>query len=119
MSLFLPTQSPLQTNLAINSLHPLPVRPRGRISPKQHIHLLERQSLRLRHIEPDERRAHERKQSENDVRSVRDAAEHVRRHLADDEVVHPVRGGAESDAVGAVGHGPDFGDEDPGAGTCD
>ncbi len=34
-----------------------------------------------------------------------------------DEIIHPIGARAESDAVGTVGEGPYFGDEDPGAGS--
>ena len=110
-------QRTLETNIPIDRFHPLIVGPGGRIRSEEDVHLLERKSLSLRDIEPDESGAHEAEETEDDVSAVSDAAQHIRRDLADDKVVHPVGGGAEGDAVGAVGHGPDFCDEDPGAGA--
>ena len=105
----------LETNIPIDGLHSLKVSPSGCISSKQDIHLLKRESLSLRYIEPDECGAHEAEKAEDDVRAVSDARKHIGRDLTDDEVVHPVGGCAQGNAVGAVGHGPDFCDENPGA----
>ena len=113
----LTTQRTLETNLPIDRFHSFKVSPSGRVGSKQNVHLLKRKSLSLRNIEPDEGGAHEAEKAEDDVSAVSDAREHIRRDLTDDEVVHPVGAGAESNTVRAIGHGPDFCNEDPGAGT--
>lgn len=113
----LTTQRTIETNLPVDCFHSFKVSPSGRVGSKQNIHLLKRKSLSLRNKEPDEGGAHEAEKAEDDVCAVSDAREHIRRDLTDDEVVHPVGAGTESNAVGAIGHGPNFCDEDPGAGT--
>ena len=87
------------------------------LAAEQHVHFLQRQPLRLRHEKPNESSAPKRQQSEEDEGPKGDFLQHDRRDLADDEVRHPVRGCAESDAVRAVGKGPDFADDDPAART--
>lgn len=76
-------------------------------------HLLERQTLGLGHQEPDEGRTQVGQQTEENVRAIGNALEHVGCDLADDEVVHPVAGSAEGDTVRPGAEGPDLGDDDP------
>jgi len=49
-----------------------------------------RKTLGLREEEEDERRAHGRENTKEDVRSVAQMRQHVWCDLANDEVVHPV-----------------------------
>ncbi|KAL8654261.1 MAG: hypothetical protein Q9210_001605 [Variospora velana] len=88
-------------------------RPRNAHAPDHDVHLLQRQSLRFRHVEPQEDRTPERHQPEEDKSPVSDMLEHIRRNLPHDEVGHPIRRRAEGDAVRVVREGPDFADEDP------
>jgi len=79
-----------QPNLNINLLHPLKVCLSSSLRPKNHVHLFQRQALRLWYEKPDERRTEIGEQAEQDICSIRDPLEHVGSDLADDEVVHPV-----------------------------
>lgn len=88
-------------------------RPSDAHAAKHHIHLLERQALRLGDVPPEEDGAAGGHGAEEDEGAVSDALQHVRRDLAHDEVGHPVRRGPERDAVRAVRERPHLRDEDP------
>ena len=60
-------------------------------TPKQDIHFLQRQPLRLRHDQPNEQKpAHTPQQPEKDERPIRNLFQHLRRDLAHNEVTHPI-----------------------------
>ncbi len=86
-------QLTLETNFPIDGFHPLKISSCSRVSPKYDVHLLKRQSLGLRDVEPDESGAHKREETKYDVGAVCDTTKHIWCDLADNEIVHPVEGG--------------------------
>ena len=82
------------------------------LAPKEHVHFLQRQPLRLRYEEPDESPTSKSQDSEEDEGPKGDLLQHDRRDLADDEVRHPIRRRTKSNAVSAIGQRPDFADDD-------
>ena len=83
------------------------------LAPKQHVHFLQRQPLRLRDEEPNEGSTSKSQKSEEDEGPKGDLLQHNRRDLADDKVRHPIRRRTKSNAVSAIGQRPYFADDDP------
>ena len=107
----------IQPNLATNLPHALRIRLRNAHTPKQDIHLLERQALRLRHAQPDKHRAAKRQRAKEDERAIRDLLQHLRRDLPDYEITHPIRARAQRNTIRPVRQRPHLGDDDPPAGA--
>ena len=87
------------------------------LTTKQNVHLFQCQSLRLRHKEPNERSTPKRQNSKENESPKSNLLQHNGRDLANDEIRHPVRGRTKCDTVSAIGQGPHFANDDPGART--
>lgn len=105
-----------QPQLGVDLLHALLVRRSHTHTAEDDIHLLQGQLLGLGDEEEDEQRAQQGEQAEEDEGAVFQPRDHVRRHLPDDKVVHPVGTGAQRDAVRPGRQRPHLGHQDPCAG---
>jgi len=82
-------------------------------SAEQDLHILEGAALSLLDKEPDEGEVGSAEDTEHEEDLPADVVDGAGRHVGNGEVKEPLRGGGETDAVGAETGGEDLGDVDP------